>query len=186
MRVKLVTYFITALLFVLFAATVSSVSKDNDWSPAVNGLQVRLSLGEAKNHRGTRRIVPYLELRNIRDLVNQMEVNCDRHHLKVELVNKNGEPIQRETPPASGLSSELNTIVLPMNSSMTISLEAQSWMTPKAAAVVVTRNDAWLLSDADNGNLFLRATLSDEPIKPYSWKRWYGTIQTPLLRVTWK
>jgi hypothetical protein len=42
------------------------------------------------------------------------------------------------------------------------------------------------LDDDDNGNVFLRATLSDESNKSIPWRRWYGKIQTPLLKVTWK
>jgi hypothetical protein len=187
MQVKLLKRLVITFSLLLVASTSSSGSKDNDWSPAINGLQARLTLGEGEKYRATRRFFPYLELKNVRDLVEQMEVNCDRYHLTVELVNKDGEPIQREMPPSSGFSAELKTVVLPMLSSMNIRLEGQSWMAPpKGAPVVTTTSGAWLLNDADNGNVFLRATLSDEPTKPYPWKRWYGKIQTPLLKVTWK
>ena len=187
MRVKLLKRVVLAFSFVLLASPVISGSKDEEWSPAVNGLQARLTLSEGEKYHATRRFFPYLELRNVRDLAEQMEVNCDRHHLTVELLNLDGEPLQREMPPSSGFSTELKTIVLPMHSSINIRLEGQSWMAPpKGAPVVTTLNDAWLLNDADNGNVFLRATLSDEPDKPHPWKRWYGKIQTPLLKVTWK
>ena len=187
MRATLFTCLLITFSFGLFTSSVSSGSKNDDWSPAVNGLQARLTLGGGEKYHATWRFFPYLELRNVRDQVEQMEVNCDRHHLKVELVNKDGEPLQRSMPPSSGFSTELKTIVLPVQSSINIRLEGQSWMAPpKGAPVVTTLNDAWELNDADNGNVFLRATLSDEPEKPYPWKRWYGKIQTPLLKVTWK
>jgi hypothetical protein len=187
MRATLFTCLLITFSFGLFASPVRSVSKDAGWSPAVNGLQARLTLAEGEKYRATRRFFPYLELKNVRDLVEQMDVNCDRHHLKVELVNKDGEPLQREMPPSSGFSAEIKTIVLPLGSSIKISLEHSSWMSPpKAAAVVTTPSGAWVLDDADNGNVFLRATLSDESSKPYPWRRWYGKIKTPLLKVTWK
>ena len=187
MRATLFTYLLLTFSLVLFASPVSSGSKDDDWSPAVNGLQARLTLAEGERYRATRRFFPYLELKNVRDEVAQMEVNCDGHHLTVELVNKDGEPLQREMPPSSGFSAEIKTIVLPLRSSIKISLEQGSWMSPpKAAAVLNTSSGAWVLDDADNGNVFLRATLSDEPNKPYPWRRWYGKIQTPLLKVAWK
>ena len=186
MSVKLLTQLLATFSLLLFASTISSGAKDDDWSPAVNGLQARLTLDEGEKYRATRRFFPYLELRNERDLLEQMEVNCDRHHLAVELVNKDGEPLQREMPPSSGFSPEIKILVLPWRSSIKVRLEGTSWMAPPQGIVVVTTSGAWILSDADNGNVFLLATLSDGPTKPDLWKRWYGRIQTPLLKVTWK
>ncbi|HMC28672.1 MAG TPA: hypothetical protein VKM56_12855, partial [Verrucomicrobiae bacterium] len=57
------------------------------WSDTVNGLQARLTLIEKPKLHGTRWLVPFMELRNARDLANSMEVACDNRHLKVELVD---------------------------------------------------------------------------------------------------
>jgi len=149
-----------------------------------------LTLVQEEKHYGTRWLVPYLELRNVRDLGNQMEINCDRDHLKVELVNAKGEPLRSGwTMPRSGPAPELNVVTLPWHSSITLSLENNNWGIPRnAAAMVSTDSGAWVLEDLDKGKVFLRATLTDEPLKPSfdKWKRWHGTIQTPLLKVDWK
>ena len=186
MKSRLLTNLVTQLLFVLTVA--GSPMKDDGWSAAVNGLKTRLTLSEGDSYYGTRRLVPYLELRNVREEGSQMEVNCDQHHLIVELVNSDGKPVRSGwIQPRSGMSPELNILALPWHSSMTLSLENNTWMIPRnAAAVVSTDSGAWVLEGAEKGKVFLRATLTDEPIKPYFWKRWYGKIQTPLLKVDWK
>ena len=162
--------------------------KNEGWSSAINGMQARLTLVQEDEQYGTRWLVPYLELRNVRDVGNQMEVNCDRHHLTVELVNAKGEPIRSGwTQPRSGPSSEMNTLILPWHSSITLSLENRNWMVPRnSPAMISTESGAWVLEGNEKGKVFLRATLTDEPIEPSPWKRWYGTIQTELLKVDWK
>ena len=134
--------------------------------------------------------LPHLELRNVRDLGSQMEINCDRKRLAVELVDSKGDPIRSGWMlPRSGPTSELNTIVLPWHSSIAISLENRNWGVKRnAAAMVSTDSGAWVIDEAEKGKVFLRATLTDEPIKPAfdSWKRWHGKIQTPLLKIDWK
>jgi hypothetical protein len=100
--------------------------KDDGWSRATNGLESRLTLVEKDKLYGTRWLVPYLELRNVRDLRSQLEVNCDRDHLKVELVNANGEPIQRLRMPRSGPVPDLGVIILPWDSSILIDLECRN------------------------------------------------------------
>ncbi len=112
--------FAIPLLLMLFAIAPGGlnsafpVSTSDDWSEAVNGLQARLELVEREKKYGTRWLVPHLELRNVRDLGNQMEVNCDYRHLKVELVDANGSPLRPgSSSPRSGPTTELNVIVLP-------------------------------------------------------------------------
>ena len=74
------------------AATPVLETSDAGWSEAVNGLQARLVLVEKEALHGHRWLVPYLELRNVRDLANTMEVDCSSNRLKVELVDKDGKP----------------------------------------------------------------------------------------------
>jgi len=189
MKSRLLICLLIQVLFVLpVPAARSSTPKDDVWSPTVNGLQTRLTLVEGESHNGTRWIVPYLELRNVRSEAAQMEVNCDRHHLTIELVNDDGKPIRSGwLLPRSGPPVELNVIVLPWHSSIKLSLENGNWGVPRnQPAMVSTDSGAWVLADTENGKVFLRATLTDEPIKPYAWKRWYGTIQSPPVKVDWK
>src|SRR5262245_19496435 len=88
--------FAISLLLMLFALAPGGlkpafpVLANDGWSEAVNGLQARLELVEREKINGTSRLMPYLELRNVRDLGAQMEVNCDNRHLKLELVDANG------------------------------------------------------------------------------------------------
>src|SRR5262245_34228677 len=112
--------FAISLLFLLFTLaphglkSAFSVLANDDWSEAVNGLQARLELVERGEINGTRLFAPHLELRNVRDLGNQMEVNCDDRHLKIELLDVNGSPTRDGwSLPRSGPTHELNVIVLP-------------------------------------------------------------------------
>src|SRR5437762_3513649 len=120
---------ITCLLLIMIGTGIAlSISTDDGWSSTVNGIQSRLTLVQKKEHNGTRWLVPYLELRNVREPVNQIEINCDRNHL----------------------------------------------------TMVSTDSGAWVLEDAEKGKVFLRATVTNEPIETSfnNWKRWYGTIRT--------
>lgn len=158
-----------------------------EWSQETNGLRARLALIERGKLNGTRWLVPYLELRNTRDLANRMEVNLDGHHLKVELVGADGEPVRSGwSLSRSGPTPELGTIILPWDSSMRLSLECRNWGIPNdAAAMVSTDSGAWVIREDERGKVFLRATVSGEISNP-EWKTWSGTLQTPLLKVDWQ
>ncbi len=187
--------FAIPLLLMLFALALGApkyafpVLANDDWSEAVNGLQARLELVEREKINGTRWLAPHLELRNVRDLANQMEVNCDNRHLKVELVDVNGSPLRDGwSLPRSGPTHELSVIVLPWDSSIRLNLECRSWGVPKDAAIVTSDSGAWVIQEKEKSKVYLRATLTGEKIEPSynSWKRWNGKIQTPLLKVDWK
>jgi hypothetical protein len=166
------------------------VLENDDWSEAVNGLQARLELVERGKGNGTRWLAPHLELRNVRDLGNQMEVNCDNRHLEVELVDVNGSPLRSGLAmPRSGPTHDLNVIVLPWDSSIRLNLECRNWGVPKDAAAIVTADSgAWVIQENEKGKIYLRATLTGEKIDASynSWKRWSGKIQTAPLKVDWK
>jgi hypothetical protein len=155
------------------------------WSAAANGLQARLTLVERRED-GIHWLVPYLELRNIRKVSNQMEVRCDNKHLKIELVDVAGNPIHDGMSAGrSGIVPDLNTIILPYDSSIHISLECRNWgVGNNVAAVISTDSGAWFIQDDQRGKVFLRATLTGEE-PDVRWKTWYGTLQTPPLKVDW-
>jgi hypothetical protein len=157
------------------------------WSQETNGLQARLTLVEKDKLHGTRWLVPYLELRNVRGLADRLEVNLGSQHLKVELLGADGKPVRDgRSLSRSGPTPELGTIILPWDSSMRLSLECRNWGIPKdAAAMVSTDSGAWVISEKERGKVFLRASISGEKSEP-TWKTWSGTLQTPLLRVDWK
>jgi len=165
----------------------SARGEAGEWSREVNGLQLRLRLVEKGKLYGTRWLVPYLELRNVRDLLNQLEVNVDRRHLKVELVGADGVPVRTGSLlPRSGPTAELRTVILPRDSSMSISLECRNWAVSKdAPAMVSTDSGAWVVREDERGKVFLRATLTAEKSDP-EWKTWSGTLQTPPVKIVWK
>jgi hypothetical protein len=136
---------------------------------------------------GTRWLVPFLELRNVRDVGNQMEVQCDSRHLKIELVDSDGKVIRDGwSLMRSGPVNQLTTIILPWDSSIHISLECKNWGVPKdSAAMVSTDSGAWVILEAEKGKVYLRATLTGEKTEPEQ-KAWNGRVQTPLLKVDWK
>lgn len=158
-----------------------------EWSREVNGLQLRLKLVEKGKLYGTRWLVPYLELRNVRDLINPLQVNLDRRRLKVELVNADGVPVRGGwSLPRSGPTPQPGTVSLPWDSSMSLSLECKNWGIPKdAPAMVSTDSGAWVLREDENGKVFLRATLTSEKSN-HDWKTWSGELQTPPVKVVWK
>jgi hypothetical protein len=180
--------FAVALLAFRYPA-VSATNEVDPWSPSTNGLQARLTLVERPKSNGTRWLVPYLELRNVRDLANQMEVQCDSRRLKVELVDPNGKPIREGwSLPRSGPVPDLSAVVLPWDSSIRISLECKNWGIPKEAAAMVSADSgAWVIQESERGRVYLRATLTiEKPSAPPYWKAWYGTLQTPLVKIDWK
>jgi len=157
------------------------------WSQATSGLQVRLELVEKPKLHGARWLVPYFQLRNVRDLGNPMEVPCDNRHLKVELVDKEGKVVRDGwSLKRSGPTPDPGTMILPRDSSMRFSLECRNWGIPKnTAAMVSTDSGAWVIAEKEKGKVFLRATLIGEETEP-RWKGWHGEIQTPLVPVDWK
>src|SRR6266513_4498095 len=164
----------------------TAADESDAWSVPTNGLEARLTLVERPKINGTRWLVPYLELRNVRDLAHPMEVQCDSDHLKIELVGADGKPIRASALPRTGFVPDLSRVILPLDSSIRISLECKNWGIPKdAAAMVSTDSGAWVIQEAERGKVYLRATLTGEKIEP-DYKAWHGTVQTPLLKVDWK
>ena len=51
--------------------------------------------------------------------------------------------------------------------------------------MVSTDSGAWVIQEPERGKVYLRATLTGEKTEP-SYKDWYGTVQTPLLKVDWR
>src|SRR5438046_2450160 len=108
------------ILALVMAGRVSGATPDDEsdtWSVPTNGLQARLTLVERPKINGTRWLVPYLELRNVRDLAHPMEVQCDGHHLKIELVDAEGKPISVSAMDRTGFVPDLSKVILPWDSS---------------------------------------------------------------------
>ena len=107
--------------------------------------------------------------------------------VRFELVDASGRPVKEgEITERSGPVPDLGTIILPMDSSIRISMECRNWGVPKAAAMISTDSGAWAIKDAEKGRVFLRATIVGETVEGDSYKVWQGKIETPPLRVDWK
>lgn len=194
MKARLLICLLAASLALLGAGTRAASVRDDSkqdeaggWCREVNGLELRLKLVEKDKLYGTRWLVPYLELRNVRDLAAPMRVNLGRKHLKVELVGADGSPVRDGwTLPRSGPTPEPDTVSLPWDSLMRLSLECRNWGVSKdAPAMVSTDGGAWVIRDEENGKVFLRATLTGEKTNPER-NAWGGTLQTPPVKVFWK
>jgi hypothetical protein len=154
----------------------------------VNGLQARLTIVERPAVNGTRWLVPYLELRNVRNLSTPMDVNLDGPQLRIELVDDKGQPMtgRRREPPRTGPNVALGSVRLPRDSSMRISLETFGYGMGGGAAIVGTRNEGWIVEAHEKGRVFLRATLTAAPPAAHPhWASWSGTLHTPAVKVDW-
>ncbi len=85
--------------------------------------------------------------------------------------------------PRSGPHAELGMLTLPVDSSCRVSLEYRNFGLG-GAAMVATDSGAWEITKEEQGNVFLRATLTGDKDKP-EWKTWHGELRTPLIPVTW-
>src|SRR5439155_345175 len=96
--------------------------------PSVHGTPFVVVVNEERKEFGTRWIVPYLALRNVRDLAHPLEVRCDRQHVQFELVDAAGNVVtNRSVTDRSGPVPDLGSIILPLNSSIHISMECRNW-----------------------------------------------------------
>jgi hypothetical protein len=182
------TQITVGLIITLVAvARPSAASRESDsWSQPTNGLQARIMLVEKPKEFGTRWIVPYLELRSVRELALPMEVCCDRRHVQFELVDAAGNAVtNRASLSRSGPVPNLGSIILPPDSSIRISMECRNWGV-SGAAMISTDSGAWALQDADRGHIYLRASIVGDRVEDDRYKIWRGKIETPLLKVDWK
>ena len=112
-----------------------------------------------------------------------MEVDCSRDRLKIELVDQDGKQLRSGWLKRSGPRVELGMLTLPVDSSCRVSLECRNWGLG-GIAMVATDSGAWHITKEEQGNVFLRATLTGDKGEP-EWKTWHGELRTPLIPVTW-
>src|SRR4051812_19496378 len=170
----------------LSALIASSASEtEGTWSTPTNGLQVRLVLKEKGKEFGVRWIVPFLELRNVRDSAMPMEVLCFRTNVHFSVVDESGRQFGSPWANRSGPTPEIGKIVVPMDSSISMSMECRNWGVPtNAAAMLSTDSGAWPLGETNNGKLFVKATIADAKGNPWH-KEWHGVVETPPVRIGW-
>src|SRR5262245_15481671 len=158
------------------------------WSRTTRDIQARVTLVEKPKVNGTRSLVPYLELRNVGGSAYPIKVRCGPGHVKFELVDADGKAVRGgDSLARDGHHAEPGTVSLPLDSSIRVSMYCRNWGVPKdAAAMVSTDSGAWVLKPEEKGKVFLRATLKGEKVESDPDRTWYGTIETPLVKVDWK
>jgi hypothetical protein len=191
MKLTFVCFLLSALGMVAWSGEspdTPAPGSTNSWSATVNGLQARITLVEAAKINGTRWLVPYLELRNARDLANPMEIRCDRENVQFELLDEAENVVTNwGMMNRSGPVPQIGVINLPLESSIRISMECRNWGVPKdAAAMVSTDSGAWVLKESDRGRKLLRVRITGEKIEGDHWKTWQGKLQTPAIKIEWK
>jgi hypothetical protein len=157
------------------------------WSKTTRDIQARVTLVEKPKVNGTRSLVPYLELRNVGSSAYPIKVRCGPGHVKFELVDADGKVVRGgHSLRRSGPHAEPGTVSLPHDSSIRVGMHCTNRGVPKdAAAMIATDSGAWVLAAEEKGKVFLRATIKGAKVESDPDRTWYGTIETPLVKVDW-
>ena len=177
-----------ALTFLLSTCARGGPPDDGQkWPEPVNRLQAKLTLVQAEPSNGTRKLVPYLELRNASDSAYPLKVRCGGGHVKFELLGLDGKPVRDgHALPRSGPHPDPGVVALPFGSSMRLWMGCTNWGVPKdAAAMISTDSGAWVLRAEEKGKVLLRVTVRGDPDKSDSDRVWHGTVQASI-PVEWK
>lgn len=177
---------LAVLLTSIPAASRGGTPVTEGWSIYENGLKARVSLEQRAKFNGTRKLAPYLELRNLSQLANPVRVRCDEQHVTFDLVDADGKVLDPTSLPLDGISPEIETIVLPFDSSIRMYMGASIWGVPKdAAAMISTENSAWVLKPEQKGKTFLRVTIHGDKSGERKDHIWHGKIQA-WVKIDWK
>ena len=187
-------YRVLVLSFFLISCLVAEDKKENGWSKAVNGLQARVVLKEGKRVNSHLKLDPYLELKNVSNEGMSMKVNVNDRYVRFELLDKDGELIPAKDTRFSGVEYELEQLLLPYKSQLQFFAGKGGFAysaSSKASVVIECSGGPWVLTEKDNGQVFLRMTLKDVSKDGYDDYRrmtkhiWHGEIVTPAVKVEW-
>lgn len=100
--------------------------------------------------------------------------------VKLELCNSDGKILDQEMfLPRSGPVLDPGEIRLPVRSAIEIDLSCNGWGVPSNAIAMISTSDAaWVITDEQRGNIFIRGTIARQ-------SNWVGEINTPLVNVEW-
>src|SRR3954452_4316094 len=88
--------------------------KEGPWSDPSYGLRARLVLVEKLSDSGALRLVPYLQLTNISNCLDDLEIIL-RGHIELDVVTADGRPFEGHLSKArSGPMREFSTVILPI------------------------------------------------------------------------
>ena len=150
-----------------------------DWSQPVNGLQARLAI---ENWRDPI-VGVYLELRNVKDLLNTMTVPIDAERIDLELQDDNGNKVPIAGLPRSGPVVELKDFQLPFESSLRVNLSVTTVGIPDVNAMIALRSHSWLLKDGHPATYRLQAAFRAEKPERFSHALWHGELLVPPVKV---
>lgn len=178
--------FLAVLLFNT-SGLLAADAVDDGWSPYNNGIQARLVLEQRPRFNGTRKLVPYLELRNKSQQALPIHIRCDEQHLYFEHTDAKGKVLtERQGGPVDGISLQVGTVVLPFDSSIRIFLGSTIYGVPQnAAAMISTDSGAWTLIPEEKGKTFLRVTVHGDAVSERGKTVWHGKVQASV-KIDWK
>jgi hypothetical protein len=187
LTVRLIAGIVTTGLVSMLAAAESPEDAET-WSKTARDVQARITLVEKPAINGTRSLVPYLELRNVGSSAAPIQVRCGGDHVMFELVDATGKKVREGwTLSRSGPHADPGTISLPWDSSIKVNMYCSNWGVPKdGGAMVSTDSGAWVIPPAENGKVFLRATIKGDKVAADPDRTWYGKIESPLVKIDWK
>lgn len=155
------------------------------WSKAVGGLQARIVLKRREVFGGTQIISPFLELRNVSNVMNPMKVAWTRQSMKFRVLDAQGHQLKEGPSAHSGPVVEKLDLLLPVNSTLSfdISMGGLGVSGDEAGQL-----ETWVF-DRDDKNYYLHAVLEipegkrgkDEFAVP-----WDGRIEMPRVLVPLK
>ena len=150
-----------------------------NWSKPVNGLQARLAI---ENWRDPI-VAVYLELRNVKDLLNTMTVPIDAQRIDFELRDDDGKKVPIPGLPRSGPVVELKDFQLPFESSLRLNLSVSTVGVPDVNTMIALRSHVWPLKEGAPATYKLRASFKAEKPERFSHTLWHGEIHVPPVRV---
>lgn len=150
-----------------------------EWSQPVNGVQARLAI---ENWRDPI-VGVFLELRNVKNLLNTITVPIDAQRINFELQDDNGKNVPVPGLPRSGPVVELKDFQLPFESSLRVNLAVSTVGVPDVNAMIALRSHAWPLKDEAPATYELRASFKAEKPDRFSHTMWHGEIHVPSVKV---
>ncbi len=173
---------LAALAVLSLAGRAPAADDDDSWSPAVNGLQGRLSFASKGKVNGTPIIATYLELRNATDVADTMEIPWDHRKVEFTVVDANGKALAPADGPFDGISVEVGLIRLPWDSRLRFNISEHGAGIPKDQLALLDLGPLshWTFKAGDEKAYYLRAKIT---IDDGNERHWKGTLELPKVRI---
>jgi len=160
---------------------------ETPWSNPVNGLQARIVLKRTHVFAGTPIISPFLELRNVTNVMNPMPVHWTRESMKFRVLDAQGRELPEAPSAHSGPVIDKIDLVLPLRSTLTFDVSMGGLgISPDKAGQLET----WVFK-RDDKEYYLHAVVEIPESAPerdrngYA-RPWHGKIEMPRVLVPLK